>query len=220
MDLIQKLAFLVGLVIGITVHEASHAWSASRLGDPTARYQGRVTLNPLAHLDPLGSLMMLYSLLGGFGIGWGKPTPVNPLYLRYGPRTGLALVAIAGPISNILTAMVFAVPLRLAPSMGIELPLGLMIFFYSIVMANLGLAVFNVIPIPPLDGFSVLLGLLSQIRQRWSHELSAQLHRLESYGPMVLLVVLMVDYAMPGRGILGTLIIPPLQLLSRLILGF
>lgn len=162
---------------------------------------------------------MLYSLLGGFGIGWGKPTPVNPVYLRYGPRVGLALVAIAGPISNILTAILFAVPLRLAAVSRIDLPDGLLILLYSIVVANLGLAVFNVLPIPPLDGFSVLLGLLSQIRQRWSYELSSQLHRLEGYGPMVLLAVLMLDYVVPGRGILGSLMIPPLQFLSRLILG-
>jgi len=117
-DILSRIALLVGLVIGITVHECAHAWSANELGDPTARYKGRVTLNPIAHLDPMGSLLMLYSLLGGFGIGWGKPTPVNPLNLKYGPRLGLAIVSAAGPISNIVVAIIFAIPLRLGVTAG------------------------------------------------------------------------------------------------------
>jgi Zn-dependent protease len=158
-SILSKVALLIGLLIGITVHECAHAWSANELGDSTARYQGRVTLNPLAHLDPLGSLLMLYSLLAGFGIGWGKPTPVNPFNLRYGPYFGLAITSVAGPISNILVAIVFAIPLRL----GLPMPGELSLFILYVIVANISLAVFNLIPIPPLDGFSILRGILSQM---------------------------------------------------------
>jgi Zn-dependent protease len=218
-QILDKLALLVGLLIGITVHECSHAWSASKLGDPTARSLGRVTLNPLAHLDPLGTLFMVYSLLGGFGFGWGKPTPVNPVYLKPDSRVGMALVAIAGPISNILVALVFAIPLRLTMVFGLPLPGELSLLLTYVILANISLAVFNVLPIPPLDGFSVLLGILSQIRARWSYEATHALTMLAAQGPLVLIAVLMLDYVIPGRGILGTVMLPPLRLLFRLIVG-
>jgi Zn-dependent protease len=219
-QLLVKIALLVGVLIGITVHECSHAWTANKLGDPTARYLGRVTLNPLAHLDPLGTILMLYSIMIGFGIGWGKPTPVDPRYLKFGPRVGMALVAIAGPISNILTAMVFAVPLRLNLWISLPLPGYLAVFLDAIVWANLGLAIFNVLPIPPLDGFSVLLGILSQIRARWSYEASHVLNMVAAQGPLVLIGILMLSYALPIQGgILGAVMGPPLELLHRVIVG-
>ncbi len=219
-QLLVKIALLIGVVIGITVHECAHAWSANKLGDPTARSLGRVTLNPLAHLDPLGTILMLYTVLIGFGIGWGKPTPVDPRYLKFGPRTGMAIVAIAGPISNILTAIIFAIPLRLTQSVALPLPGYLPVFLDAIIWANLGLAVFNVLPIPPLDGFSVLVGILSQIRARWSYELSHALNMVAAQGPLVLIAILMLSYALPiPGGILGVVMGPPLDLLHRLIVG-
>lgn len=214
-SILSKVALLVGLVIGITVHECAHAWSANELGDPTARYQGRISLNPIVHLDPVGTMLMLYSLLVGFGIGWGKPTPVNPRYFKYGPRVGLALVSVAGPLSNILTAIVFALPLRL----GIPLPGTLEIFLWFVVLANIGLAVFNLIPIPPLDGFSILMGILSQIRGWWSFQLTQWLRVVEAQGPLVFIFILMFDWMMPGPGILGTIMGPPIRLLYSLIVG-
>ena len=135
-SILSKVALLIGLVIGITVHECAHAWSASELGDPTARYQGRVTLNPIAHLDPLGSLLMLYSMMIGFGIGWGKPTPVNPSNLKYGPRLGMAIVAVAGPLSNILVAIVFAIPLRVALQLDLPVSSGLLLFLFYVVSSK------------------------------------------------------------------------------------
>jgi Zn-dependent protease len=219
-QLLVKIALLVGVLIGITVHECAHAWTASKLGDPTARSLGRVTLNPLAHLDPLGTILMLYSVMIGFGIGWGKPTPVDPRYLKFGPRVGMAIVAIAGPISNIVTAILFAIPLRLTQSIDLSLPGYLPVFLDAIIWANLGLAVFNVLPIPPLDGFSVLLGILSQIRARWSYEVSHFLNMVASQGPLVLIAILMLSYALPiPGGILGAVMGPPLELLHRLIVG-
>lgn len=214
-EILSKVALIVGLVIGITVHECAHAWSANELGDPTARYQGRITLNPLAHLDPLGSLLMLYSLLGGFGIGWGKPTPVNPVNLKYGSRMGLALVSVAGPISNVLVAVIFAIPVRL----GLPMPGELSLLILYIIVANLSLTVFNLLPIPPLDGFSILTGILSQIPGLWSYQ-TAQFFRLvESQGPLLLLGVLALGWMVPGADIFGTLMGPPFRLLFSLIVG-
>ena len=213
--ILSKVALVVGLVIGITVHECAHAWAANELGDPTARYQGRITLNPLAHLDPLGSLLILYSLLGGFGIGWGKPTPVNPFKLRYGARVGLALVSVAGPLSNILVAILVAIPLRL----GLPMPGELSVLILYVIIANLSLTVFNLLPLPPLDGFSILTGILSQIPSLWSYQVAQVFRLVESQGPLLLLGILFLDYMIPGRGILGTLMGPPLRLLLQLIVG-
>src|SRR5205823_11564404 len=102
----EFLYTMVALLVGITVHEANHALSASLLGDQTAKKLGRVTLNPLSHLDPMGTLMMIFTALAHFGIGWGRPVPVNPAYLRPTPNIGMALVAFAGPLANLITAAI------------------------------------------------------------------------------------------------------------------
>ena len=216
--ILNTVALLVGLLIGITVHECAHAWTANQLGDPTARYLGRISLNPIVHLDPVGTLLMLFSLLSGFGIGWGKPTPVNPVYLKYGPRTGMALVAVAGPISNITVAVLFAIPWRLA-DLGLPLPGELATLIFFVVSANISLCIFNLLPIPPLDGFSVLVGILSQIRGRWSYQVIQWLRVVEAQGPLVLIAILAMSYVLPGPGILGRLMLPPYLMLRRLILG-
>src|SRR6185437_4076909 len=104
------IATLIAFVIGITVHEFSHAWSALMLGDDTAERQGRVTLNPLSHLDPIGSIGILFLVIGGFGLGWGRPVPINPSRLR-GHQRGFGLTAIAGPLSNLLLAVIFVIAL-------------------------------------------------------------------------------------------------------------
>ncbi len=108
LDLPTLLAKIVILLVGFPIHELAHAWVAYRLGDNTAKNQGRLTLNPLKHLDPLGSLLLLVSV-----IGWAKPVPVNPYHLRYGPRVGHAIVSAAGPLSNLLMAALIAIPWRL-----------------------------------------------------------------------------------------------------------
>jgi len=186
--LLQFLVSLLALVLAITVHECAHAWTADQLGDPTARLAGRVTLNPLAHLDPLGSVMMVLSTLTGVGIGWGKPTPVTPYRLRYGPRLGNAIVALSGPVSNILVAVLFGLLLRLFPAM----PLWVDLSLKAIVLVNLYLAVFNLLPIPPLDGHSVLLGLLSLSRGRWAWRVSEFLVRVEQQGVFLLFGMIML----------------------------
>lgn len=143
------VAFLIALLVGITVHEFAHAWTAQLLGDPTAKYQGRVSLNPLAHLDPLGTILLFVA-----GFGWGKPVPVNPQYFER-PALDELLVALAGPASNFLTALVLALLLRLIPSAPVAEVMILVIHI------NLYLMVFNLVPIPPLDGskiFGALFG--------------------------------------------------------------
>ncbi len=212
--LLQFVISMLALVLGITVHECAHAWAADRLGDPTARLAGRVTLNPLAHLDPLGSFMMVLSTLTGVGIGWGKPTPVAPYRLRFGPRRGNALVALSGPLSNIAVAVLFGLLLRLVPA----LPLWVAIALNSIVLVNLYLAVFNLLPIPPLDGHSILLGLLSLSRARWAWRVSEFLVRVEQQGVLILFGLIIVTQFL-GFPLLGWVVSVPAGALYRLIVG-
>lgn len=152
---IVALAFLVSLVLAISVHEFSHALAGYLLGDRTAQYQGRLTLNPLAHLDFMGSLMLLF-----VGFGWGKPVPYNPYNLKY-QRFGTILTALAGPFSNLFLFLFAGGVFRLIfPFLSGQN--GLIIFLTTFGMLNLGLMFFNLIPIPPLDGSRLLDVLLPQ----------------------------------------------------------
>jgi Zn-dependent protease len=213
--ILGMVSILFALVIGITIHEFCHAWAANALGDPTARYMGRLTLNPVAHFDPLGAMMILYSVIVGWGFGWGKPVPVNPRYLRYGPRVGMALTSVAGPVSNLLIALVAATPFRV----GLQLPGLLGQLILTIVYVNVGLALFNMLPIPPLDGFSVLSGVLSTVRAKWAYDTVTRLDRLQAYGPMLFLLVIMADQVLPFS-ILGTLLGKPAQWIFQVLMGW
>lgn len=146
------LTFFPGLIIAITIHEFAHAWMADRLGDPTPRMQGRVTLNPLAHLDPLGTIAILLTRFG-----WGKPVQFDPYNLK-NPIRDTALIALAGPVSNILLAIVIAV-LRML--LGDNSPL-LELTFIQLIFINIMLAIFNLIPIRPLDGEKIIYPLLNK----------------------------------------------------------
>ena len=155
------------LLIAFPVHEFAHAWVAYMQGDATAKLFGRMTLNPIVHFDPAGGLMTIVSvLIGGFLIGWAKPTPVNPANLR-DRRNGEVLVALAGPASNFLMALIGAFVYRILDTAGVELRIGLLGYvLYSFVLFNVLLGIFNFLPVPPLDGSTLLYRVLTP-RQAW-----------------------------------------------------
>ena len=178
------LIVAIAFVVAITLHEASHALVATWLGDELPRLQGRVTLNPLRHLDPLGTIMILIA-----SFGWGRPVLVNPFRLRFGSHRGMALVAAAGPASNILLALVLTpVARELAAGPGVDL---ITLAVVLIIQLNLFLAVFNLIPLPPLDGFNVLVGLVPR-------GAADKLDRLRSFGPGLLIGLFLLIAIVPG----------------------
>lgn len=205
-DLPSLLAKLVILLFGFPIHEAAHAYVAYRLGDDTAARQGRLTLNPLAHLDPVGSLLLLVSF-----IGWAKPVPVNPWRLRFGPRVGYALVAAAGPASNLLMVALVAIPWRLGLLDGMSS--GVLTFFLRFVTVNVALFLFNLIPLAPLDGNSVLNGLVGA-------RAAQALRPLQMYGPMILLGLFMLGYISPNLNILGNGLSRGIGAIMRALLGY
>ena len=159
LDTMFTLFSIIILIVSVIIHEVSHGYMADRMGDPTARLQGRLTLNPLKHIDPVGSILVpLITAMAGFTFGWAKPVPYNPYNLKH-KRQGEFWIAAAGPLSNIFIALVFGVVIRLVEQ-GVMTPF-LQIATY-IVIINIVLAVFNLIPIPPLDGSKLLFAFLPQ----------------------------------------------------------
>jgi len=205
------ISALITLVIALTFHEFAHGWMAKQFGDDTAERAGRLTLNPMAHLDPIGSLMLVL-----FGFGWAKPVPINPYIIRRSGKGALLLVSIAGPLANFLLAVLSAIPLRLNLfpiqfySTNI-LPTAYM-FLYFFLYTNLGLMVFNLIPVPPLDGHEILSFFLPEgLEEKWER-FGYQ------YGVLILVFVLMIA-PMFGFDLGSQVLQPAIQFLSGLLLG-
>lgn len=221
MDLEQlipaAIVVAIMLLVGFPVHEFSHALAAYRLGDGTAKLFGRLTLNPIAHFDPVGGALLAITFIGSaaaggaFGFGWAKPTPVNPMNLQFG-RRGEAIVAAAGPISNLVLAAAAAIPLRYLyanPELASQADL-LFRTLYYFVFINLVLMVFNLIPIPPLDGSKVLFAFLDR---RTEYQIRPI---LEQYGFYILIVLFFLP---PGGSIGGRILGPILNGLFAFLVG-
>lgn len=197
----ELLAWLIAVIVAITVHEFSHAKAAEVAGDPTPRAFGRVTLNPVAHYDLVGSTLFLLA-----GFGWAKPVPINPLAFRH-RRRDQVMVALWGPLSNFITAAIFAIPLRLQLTGAYTFPVLIIVF------ANLMLGVFNLIPVGPLDGAHVLEGALSA---RANQRLAAFYRKNQQW---LLILVLIIFFVPVVRDIVLGIILIPVRLLLYLLVG-
>ncbi len=201
------------LLIGFPVHEFAHALAAYRLGDGTAKLLGRLTLNPVAHFDPLGGILLAVSFIGaGFGFGWAKPTPINPANLA-GGRRGEAIVAAAGPLSNLVLAAAAALPLRYllaTPDLAAQVPFLVIQILYLFVYINLLLMIFNLLPIPPLDGSKVLFAFLPP-RLSWQWR-----PILEQYG---FILILLIFFLPPDNSIGSRIFVPIIDAFFSLLVG-
>jgi Zn-dependent protease len=208
---VDFLIWVPPILFAITIHEFFHGWTADRLGDPTARMAGRLTLNPLAHLDPIGTLMLLI-----VHFGWARPVPVNPYNLR-NPKKDIIWVSLAGPAANFLTAFACGLIIRVlnivpadfsmdTPVIGILLRM----LVYGLVI-NLVLAFFNLIPLPPLDGSKILLGLLPG-------EYEYKFVQFERFGPFILMGIIFLSY-LSGINIFGMFFLPLVRIFSLLFAG-
>ena len=201
---------IIVLVVSFTVHEFSHAWSAVSLGDDTPRINGRLTLNPLAHLDIFGSLLLLVA-----GFGWAKPVPINPYALQRRTSAGVMLVSLAGPMSNFIMAILAAVPLRMGlGSVPISLPVFLpspQTVLFDFIWINLTLMLFNLIPLAPLDGDKIIDYFLPP---SWAQRMD----RIRPYGPIILMAFVFVG-PLVGLNILGWIMTGPITKLFTLLVG-
>ena len=207
LDIPTIIARIIVLLIAFTVHELAHAVTADYLGDPTPRRMGRITLNPLKHLDPFGTIMLIIA-----GFGWAKPVMVNPMNMRGNPRTSMAIVAIAGPLSNFVMAGIAAIFFRLGlvdinSLMSGAGTLSLTNLLFQFLYINLALAFFNLLPVPPLDGSKILYAVLPA-------ELVYRLRPLEQYGFMILFLVV---FLVPQ--VLDVLVWGPVQVTAQLLIG-
>ncbi len=198
---IEKIIYTIAVwaipvIFAITVHEVAHGWVANKLGDGTAKMLGRLTLNPIKHIDPIGTIVVPIAmvLLSGFAFGWAKPVPVNTRNLRQ-PRRDMAIVAIAGPLANVVMAIMWVIFLKLATLVSdANIAKGLVAMASAGITINLVLFIFNLFPIPPLDGSKVLAGFVSP-------SVSAILDKIEPYGFFIVMGLLYF-------GVLGSIMNP------------
>jgi Zn-dependent protease len=199
MSIQQGIISIFVVLFAITVHEASHGWAALKMGDPTAYHMGRITLNPIRHIDPIGTILLplMLIIMGAPPFGWAKPVPVNPLNLK-DPRRDNLIISIAGPLSNLSVALIAFIVLKilmnLNPSLfysggggGVNLLYPLFEIVYYTIVINVILAFFNLIPIPPLDGSGVVMGLISE-------EAAEKYEQIRPYGFFILILLIMTGF--------------------------
>ncbi len=187
---------LLSLIVAITIHEFFHAFIADKLGDPTPRSLGRLTLNPLKHLDPIGTIALIF-----LGFGWGKPVPIDPYNFKK-PRRDEALVSLAGPASNLILALVVSILVKFIPLNYISL-----LMLSSLIQLNVILAVFNLLPIPPLDGSKIFLSLLpNETSQQWKEA-------FDKYGLFLIIILLFLPIS--GSNIISLIIGPIIRIILR-----
>jgi len=191
------ILYVPALLIALTIHEFAHAWMADSLGDPTAALDGRISLNPLRHLDPIGTLMLLV-----FHFGWGKPVVFDSFNLRH-PKRDAALISLAGPAANLILATILSSIMKFA---GIPL---LTLFFIPVIIININLAIFNLIPVPPLDGAKILYGILPL---DWADEYNDFMH---TYGTILLILLIL---PITGSSLAISLIMPVVNIITQLLL--
>lgn len=207
MNIINGIISLFVVLFAITIHEASHGWAALKKGDPTAFHMGRITLNPIRHIDPVGTILLplILIVMGAPPFGWAKPVPVNPLNLK-DPRKDNVIISLAGPLSNISVAAVAFIILKLLMNLDPSLVYGragfssllspIIQILYLTIVINIILAIFNMIPIPPLDGSGVVMGLISE-------ESAQKYEQIRPYGFFILIVLIMTGFI--GRILGGVL---------------
>jgi len=199
------LLSVVYLVLAVAIHEFAHAFAADRLGDPTARAAGRLTLNPFAHIDPVGTValpLVLILLSGGtFAFGWGKPTPFDPYNLQK-PRRDTGIISLAGPVSNLLLAIAISIAIHF-------LPYTISVFLIPFILTNIALAVFNLIPVGPLDGQKILFGLLPR---DLAYEYQVIMNK---YGTLILLLLIL---PISGSSPISAIMNPIISTIARFLL--
>jgi Zn-dependent protease len=204
------IARVLTLVIAFTLHEYAHAWTATRFGDYSAQDAGRLTLNPLSHLDPIGTLMLIIA-----GFGWAKPVPINPQAIRRNNPAGVLWVSLAGPLTNLLLALAAAIPLRFS-LVNISQPSGTIFpsigyFLLTFVMINITLFIFNLLPLAPLDGEKVFSFFLPR---SWQSALDG----IRRYSPMILLLLVVAGPSL-GFDLIGRLVYEPVMAITRFLIN-
>jgi len=195
-NILYLIPTALALIVAITIHEFSHALAADKLGDPTPRSMGRLSLNPLKHLDPIGTIALIF-----LGFGWGKPVPIDPYNLQH-PKRDEAIISLAGPISNLILALIISLIVRFLPLNNISI-----LFLSILVQMNVVLAIFNLLPLPPLDGSKIFLALLPQDKSiQWQEA-------FEKYGFVLIIVLLFLPIG--GSNIISLIISPIIQTILR-----
>lgn len=210
MEIITLLVVIIAFALTITVHEMAHAWTADRLGDPTARLAGRLSLNPLVHYDPVGSTLLIVTLILStlpnsviFPFGWAKPVPIDPYNLK-NPQKDSAFISLAGPLSNLIVAVILSAVARFFVGGSFYV-----LFYYAVVL-NIALAVFNLVPIHPLDGGKVLVGIMEPKDAR---KMDIFLNR---YG--LFLLLFLIFPTVHGNSLISYIITPIMNFLIHLLL--